>query len=182
MTGMDDEKQRRTHLDDNQIQILKDALWHCDIAGISFEAKMAYINSGILGYLPLTKHDVAEAKANNTKPKRKPITIGSTKVKEVQRELFNPETMNKELYDFGKKGFIKVVVSIMKMMQFGNGKTMQNAMAAQDIKTSQFVVNSMFRNSVYMTQFSDVVRRIIQNKMLPLSDEEIKVLESTFGK
>lgn len=159
-------KQQRTFLRPETEARLESVVSLCDAADLSTEESMAIINNGALGYRKRT-----EEQLKNNEPVV-PLTIGYNAYWKFKKLVRDPEYQKDQILKMRGETFMKDIRTFKILMEELIKRSIKNLLAEPDPEKNQRIINGITRNLPYYSNYSDVVKRMIEKNKIPTLEQK----------
>jgi len=152
-----EDNRTRKHLTIEQVHILKEGIRYCAFGDFTTERALGFINNGILGYTD----------KKDTNGKFLPYTITRSTYFEYKQRAMDNNEIRKDFSDFIKTRYVTEMRNILSVVKMVMSLTQQNYYETDDIKTKQFILNSMIKNLPAYTQYLEAIKILVEKGKLP---------------
>lgn len=143
-----------------QIHRLKEAIRYCAFGDFTTENALKFINNGILGYT-----DKKDTEGNPI-----PVTVTRSTYFDYKEKAMDDNEIRKDFTDFIKSRYVTEMRNILSVVKMVMSLTQQNYYQTNDIKTKQFILNSMMKNLPAYTQYLEAIKILVEGGKLPMGE------------
>jgi len=143
---------------------LLDLIWLCKMGNFTEEESLTFINSGELGFHKPSKNEKKESL-------KKPLTISHATYFRYVKIIESPSYLFEEIYKMVREEYISEIVKRWHLFHHLEAKSIRALNSEKDPLKQQLIINGIFKNSVYITSFMDIMRNIVERNKLPYLNE-----------